>query len=1089
MKENISHHGNEGKVQVTFTATLPMQVEISRAGQAGEIDEIVYVVYNDETPMKKLTEGVLEVTNKTANLNLELIKGETYNVAFWAAANSVYTFDKDAATVEADYSNVLSNDETLDAFYAVVPGMTISGPVTQQVKLTRPFAQINLGAPEQEFDNAELLGVEVKKSQVKFTGVANQLDLFSGEVSGSEDVTFKMNTLPTEVLTVNGVPYKYVAFNYVFAGETGVADLTYTLAGDSKELASNTVPAVNFKRNYRTNILGRLITGTAGFDITIEPGDLPDYSNVVVWDGKTLTEPEEENGVLKIDAASDIAWLSAAVGNRLPSTLSTRATYSLNGKSLELVADLDFGGYELIPVASATGITFDGKGHSIKNIAYGLGVNYSTMFEIVSGTFKNINLENVKAVNENNNRVSALLGYYCGGTVENVHVKNVEIKGSQKLAGLISLITEGSATIKDCSVENLKVSPSAIDQDGGFIQSAGLVGYITTNKATITFENCEVKGNIILNGETNIYPTDEGMWGYYSGSFVGSMGSSALTAADASTINFNNCKTVAVQATPALMVSPRAGEFWGDCTTAGFSYLTKAPMVINVDGEQYVYKTASQKALEAAIAEGGEVELTEDVTLTTTLNIDNDVVLDLAGHTITGPAEARDADGNRIHVIVNNGNLTIENGTVKSNAENGGSAVYNNANATLTITNVSLDGAPIVDGSWPSYAVNNYGNLTINTATINSYHGAIATGGDGVAVINDATVDVGQSTQTKQTSWALYVFENGELTVNNGTFKNTKNENNRVYGGGYICATSSKETIINGGTFDKTEGDNNGSGIYYKCSNLIIKGGTFDTDDVTEHLAEGYAVVEKDGKYVVVADEVELVASETELQNALAAGSSILLYEDINVTKLDLTALTNDVVIDANGKTITTASNYGVQVKAGKNITLKNAKVEMTVEGNYITYAAGFKVENGDYQGNTITLKDCEIRMCNTDWAYAVNVPASVKNLNLVIDGCTLEGAIALQCWGDNNTINITNSNLICNYTTNAMYTSYCVALQGDGTNNSENNTLNISGCAFSYSGVDNYNSTIKAVGKHDYNGANTITVDNCTYGEKVEAY
>ena len=127
--------------------------------------------------------------------------------------------------------------------------------------------------------------------------------------------------------------------------------------------------------------------------------------------------------------------------------------------------------------------------------------------------------------------------------------------------------------------------------------------------------------------------------------------------------------------------------------------------------------------------------------------------------------------------------------------------------------------------------------------------------------------------------------------------------------------------------------------------------------------------------------------------------------------------------------------------------------------------------------------------MCNTDWAYAVNLPASVKNLNLVIDGCTLEGAIAVQCWGDNNTITMTNSNLICNYTTSSMYTSYCVALQGDGTNNSENNTLNISGCAFSYSGVDNYNSTIKAVFNHDHNGANTITVDNCTYDEKVEAY
>ena len=241
-------------------------------------------------------------------------------------------------------------------------------------------------------------------------------------------------------------------------------------------------------------------------------------------------------------------------------------------------------------------------------------------------------------------------------------------------------------------------------------------------------------------------------------------------------------------------------------------------------------------------------------------------------------------------------------------------------------------------------------------------------------------------------------------------------------------------------------------------------------------------------KYITVVAP-STVATAEEFTNALSAGGSISLQEDIDVTKIDLTNLANDVIIDANGKTITTASNYGVQVKAGKNITLKNATVEMTVEGNYITYAAGLKIENGDYQGKTITLKDCVIRMINGDWAYAVNMPASVKNLKLVIDGCTLEGAIALQCWGDNNTITVTNSNLICNYTTNAMYTSYCVALQGDGTNNSENNTLNISGCEFSYSGVDNFNSSIKAVYNSDNTTGNTISVVDCTYDNKVTAY
>ena len=100
-------------------------------------------------------------------------------------------------------------------------------------------------------------------------------------------------------------------------------------------------------------------------------------------------------------------------------------------------------------------------------------------------------------------------------------------------------------------------------------------------------------------------------------------------------------------------------------------------------------------------------------------------------------------------------------------------------------------------------------------------------------------------------------MENGELIVNDGEFKNTKDEQNKVYGGGYICATSSKETVINGGIFDKTEGDNNGSGFYYKNTNLVIKGGTFDKDPAA-YVADGYeAVANGNGTYTVAAKAIE----------------------------------------------------------------------------------------------------------------------------------------------------------------------------------------------------------------------------------------
>lgn len=223
------------------------------------------------------------------------------------------------------------------------------------------------------------------------------------------------------------------------------------------------------------------------------------------------------------------------------------------------------------------------------------------------------------------------------------------------------------------------------------------------------------------------------------------------------------------------------------------------------------------------------------------------------------------------------------------------------------------------------------------------------------------------------------------------------------------------------------------------------------------------------------------------LADAIANGMAVALSQDVRLGKIDLTdTITNDVVIDANGHTITTTDAYGIEVTAGKNVTISNADVKMTKEGDNTTYAAGFKIANGDYAGATITLKDCTITMANTDWAYAVTMPAGVKNLNLVIDNCTLEGAIAVQCWGDKNTITITNSELICNYTTNETYTSHCVALQADSHYVAENNTLVIDNCAFKYSGVDNFDKQIYAV--KNYRDSNTVKVTNCIYGDKVVA-
>ena len=472
-----------------------------------------------------------------------------------------------------------------------------------------------------------------------------------------------------------------------------------------------------------------------------------------------------------------------------------------------------------------------------------------------------------------------------------------------------------------------------------------------------------------------------------------------------------------------------------------------------------VVKTEADLAL--ALRNGGLIELADDITVEKTLTVPAGVVatLDLNGKTLKGTHSK--AEG---AVVKNIGTMTITGGTISSTGDNGGSAIMNNG--TLTVSNATLNGAPNANGGWPSYTVNNVGVLTINDSNITSIHGAVASyGADAVVTLNNTNIDM--TGIPGFTNHALYTYNDGTIIVNGGNIANNATDQNAT-GGSVING----HVIVNGGTFSGRIEN------YYGIP--VIKGGTFSADPTA--YAKGQVVDNGNGTWTVKPYEVSDAA---DLASKLANGNPVVLTQDINLGKIDLTgAITNDVVIDAAGHKITTTDAYGIEVTSGKNVTISNADVEMTKEGDYITYAAGLKIANGDYAGTTITLKNCNITMANTDWAYAVNMPASVKNLNLVIDNCTLEGAIAVQCWGDNNTITITDSKLICNYTTNALYTSYCVVLQSQGSNVSENNTLVIDNCEFKYSGIDNFNSTIKGV--DDFGTGNTVTVTNCTCDAKV---
>ena len=248
--------------------------------------QLSWAVFNDEGELihKKATKdnvgGLL--TEDGYSMYISLAKGQTYKVAFWAQNPEcdAYTLSDDMK-VTINYEGV-NNDERRDAFTAVTEPFTVDGNNVVSVVLRRPFAQVNVGAYPWDMQYAVESGLTVTKSAAKVEGVANVINLFDGSVEGEVDVEYTFNAIPEEDLKVdvdeNGEPeiYEYLSMSYLLADTTPSSHkMSFTFTDESQTAQASFLYSglefVPIQRNWRTNIVGQILTGDISFNIKIDP--------------------------------------------------------------------------------------------------------------------------------------------------------------------------------------------------------------------------------------------------------------------------------------------------------------------------------------------------------------------------------------------------------------------------------------------------------------------------------------------------------------------------------------------------------------------------------------------------------------------------------------------------------------------------------------------------------------------------------------------------------------------------------------------------------------------------------------------------
>ena len=380
-KEPVADNGQQAGV--SFMVEVPGASVTKAYGEAEKATKLYYQVFdNAGAPIEGLGVQTADLVGKAAKVSFQLVKDQTYNFVFWAQTTETgyYSIDETEGLkkITADYTTHKdANDENRDAFFATEL-FKVTGPVTKTVTLKRPFAQINIGTKDQlKAGNATAPAIDFTgaKSSVTVTGVPT---VFSPLAATPETmltvpatVTFASAAIPTGPLKVNETDYNYLAMNYVFAPAEGtVCDLTAEIALTGREPIQLSSPTTPIKRNWRTNILGSLLTSGVDYDVVVDPsfGGNEDIDLANIKNEASLKALFANGGTAKLAANIEITEsLGLAAGKDL--------VLDLNGHNI-LVKEKD-----VVAIKTAGNLTINGDG----TVDGGNGGNNVTVCALAGG--------------------------------------------------------------------------------------------------------------------------------------------------------------------------------------------------------------------------------------------------------------------------------------------------------------------------------------------------------------------------------------------------------------------------------------------------------------------------------------------------------------------------------------------------------------------------------------------------------------------------------------------------------------------------------------------------------------------------------
>ena len=390
-KEQVTEVPDGQVVDVTFTAVLPGEIATKAIGD-GQTAKTLYVsVYeNDDAKTKLELDKTATFTDLKTQVKFSLVKGKTYNFVFWAQAEGAPYDVTDLKSIKVNDYTTDANDEKRDAFYATRKELKVNGVLTETIKLYRPFAQVNFATAD--YADAIKAGFNPAVSSFTASEAATTFDTFAEEGKDKVEVALTETEIPADVLkTLDGETYTRLAMNYLIPvgkqGESHNIDVAATFKANNGEAVTVSAPNAPVQNNYRTNILGNLLTSHVIFNVEIVP---------------IFNEPDNDLDLVNIKNEASLRALFATGGEAklaadlvLDESMVVKAgkevVLDLNGKTVSNTADLwneSIASWSLLSVRGGS-LTIKGAGtlHAKENDCFAVDVQDGGTVVIEDGTY------------------------------------------------------------------------------------------------------------------------------------------------------------------------------------------------------------------------------------------------------------------------------------------------------------------------------------------------------------------------------------------------------------------------------------------------------------------------------------------------------------------------------------------------------------------------------------------------------------------------------------------------------------------------------------------------------------------------------